>query len=125
MKQPKWLSPRVVSAIHDEALYESGGMPGLRDAGLLESAIDRPRNRLADEPKSSLFDLAASLCVGLADGNKRTALLSTCAFLSLNGYTLEPQEQDEVLTLIAVAEGSLTEPGLAEWLRQNSVRRKK
>lgn len=131
MKQPKWLLPRGVGAIHDEALYESGGMPGLRDAGLLESAIDRPRNRLAYEPRSSLFELAASLCVGLAknhpfvDGNKRTALLSTCAFLFLNGYTLQPQEQDEVLTLIAVADGSLTEAGLAEWLSRNSVRRKK
>lgn len=131
MKRPKWLSVALVAAIHDEALYEFGGMPGLRDAGLLESAIDRPRNRLAYEPASSLFELAASLCLGLAknhpfvDGNKRTALLSTGAFLHLNGYSLEPQEHDEVLTLVAVADGSLTESGLAQWLRQNSVRRKK
>lgn len=131
MKQPKWLSVALVAAIHDEALHECGGMSGLRDAGLLESAIDRPRNRLAYEPASSLFELAASLCVGLAknhpfvDGNKRSALLSTCAFLHVNGQSLEPLEHDEVLTLVAVADGSLTESGLSQWLRQNSVRRKK
>lgn len=129
MKQPKWLSAALVAAIHDEALYEFGGLPGVRDAGLLESAIDRPRNRLAHEPRSSLFELAASLCVGLAkdhpfvDGNKRTALLATHAFLLINGYALEPQEEDEVLTLVAVADSSLTEASLAVWLRANSARR--
>jgi len=129
VKQPRWLSAALVAAIHDEALYEFGGLPGVRDAGLLESAIDRPRNRLAYEPKSSLFELAATLCVGLAknrpfiDGNKRTALLATRAFLLINGYALEPQEEDEVLTLVAIADGSLTEAGLAAWLRGNSARR--
>lgn len=131
MKRPKWLSAALVAAIHDEALYEFGGLPGIRDAGLLESAIDRPRNRLGYEPKSSLFDLAAALCVGLAknhpfiDGNKRTALLATRAFLLMNGYALEPGEEDEVLTLVAVADSSLTEAGLAAWLRRNSARRGK
>jgi death-on-curing protein len=129
VKQPRWLSAALVAAIHDEALYEFGGLPGVRDAGLLESAIDRPRNRLAYEPKSSLFELAATLCVELAknhpfiDGNKRTALLATRAFLLINGYALEPQEEDEVLTLVAVADGSLIEAGLAAWLRGNSARR--
>ncbi|HEV2284468.1 MAG TPA: type II toxin-antitoxin system death-on-curing family toxin [Steroidobacteraceae bacterium] len=129
MTQPRWLSAALVAAIHDEALYEFGGLPGVRDAGLLESAIDRPRNRLAYEPGSSPFELAAALCVGLAknhpfiDGNKRTALLATHAFLLINGYALEPQEEDEVLTLIAVADGSLTEAGLAAWLRANAARR--
>jgi prophage maintenance system killer protein len=63
MRQPKWLSSALVTAIHDEAVYEFGGLAGIHDAGLLESAIDRPRNRLAYEPRSSLFDLAAVLCV--------------------------------------------------------------
>jgi death on curing protein len=129
MRQPKWLSSALVTAIHDEALYEFGGLAGIRDAGLLESAIDRPRNRLAYEAASSLFDLAAALCVGIAknhpfiDGNKRTALLATRAFLFLNGHALEPAEEDEVLALVAVADGSLTEPELATWLRTNSTRR--
>lgn len=129
MRQPKWLSSALVTAIHDEAVYEFGGLAGVRDAGLLESAIDRPRNRLAYEPGSSLFDLAAAFCVGIAknhpfiDGNKRTALLATQAFLYLNGYALEPAQEDEVLTLVAVAEGTLTEPALSGWLRANSTRR--
>jgi len=129
MRQPKWLSTALVTAIHDEAIYEFGGLAGIRAAGLLESAIDRARNRPAYEPGGSLFDLAAALCVGIAknrpfiDGNKRTALLATRAFLFLNRYALEPAEEDEVLTLVVVADGSLTESALAGWLRANSKRR--
>ena len=129
MRQPKWPSSALVTAIHDEVIYEFGGLPGIRDAGLLERAVDPPRNRLAYEPGSSLFDLAGALCVGIAknhafiDGNKRTALLVTRAFLFLNGYGLEPAQEDEVLTLVAAAAGSLAEPALADWLRTNSARR--
>jgi death-on-curing protein len=128
VKHPKWLATAVVTAIHDEAIYEFGGLAGIRDFGLLESALDRPRNRLAYEPKSTLFELAAALCVGLAknhpfiDGNKRTALLATCALLFLNGYALEPTEEDEVLTMGAVADSSLSEQLLADWLRRNCAR---
>jgi death on curing protein len=128
VKHPKWLATAVVTAIHDEAIYEFGGLAGIRDFGLLESALDRPRNRLAYEPKSTLFELAATLCVGLAknhpfiDGNKRTALLATRAFLFLNGYALEPTEEDEVLTMVAVADSSLSEQQLADWLRRSCPR---
>ncbi len=127
MSEPKWLTVAIATAIHDEAIYEFGGLPGLRDRGLLESALDRPRNLLAYEPRSSIFRLAAVLCIGLAknhpfnDGNKRAALLATRAFLDLNGYALEPQQDDEVMTFVAVADGSLTEDGLAEWLERNSM----
>lgn len=126
MKEPKWLSVRLVTAIHDEATYEFGGLAGIRDQGLLESAVDSPRNRLAYEPRSSIFDLAAVLCIRLAknhaflDGNKRTALLATHAFLFLNGYVFEPAEPDEVATMVAVAEGSLDEGSVAAWLKRNS-----
>jgi death-on-curing protein len=128
VKTPKWLSPALVTAIHDEAIYEFGGLGGVRDQGLLESALDQPRNRLAHEPRSSIFELAAALCVGLAknhpflDGNKRTALLATRAFLFLNRYALEPAEEDEVATMVAVADGSLDESGVAAWLKRNSAR---
>jgi death-on-curing protein len=126
--EPKWISARIATAIHDEAIYEFGGLAGIRDQGLLESALDRPRNLLAYKPRSSLFDLAAALCFGLAkdhpfnDGNKRTALLSTRAFLYLNSQMLEPGQQDEVATMLAVADGSLNEQQLAVWLRLNSHR---
>lgn len=126
MKQPRWISASLAIAIHDEALYEFGGLAGIRDLSLLESALGRPRNLLAHEPRSSIFELAAALCVGIAknhpfnDGNKRTALLTARAFMYLNGQELEPSQEDEVATLIAVADGFLGEPELAEWLRRNS-----
>jgi len=122
VKHPKWLATAVVTAIHDEAIYEFGGLAGIRDFGLLESALDRP--------KSTLFELAATLCVGLAknrpfiDCNKRTALLATRAFLFLNGYALEPTEEDEVLTMVAVADSSLSQQQLADWLRRHCSRAK-
>jgi death-on-curing protein len=126
MKTPKWLSLAIATAIHDEAIYEFGGLGGIRDAALLESALDRARDRYLYEPATTLFDAAASLCVGLAknhpfvDGNRRTALLATRAFLFRSGYALEPKEEDEVLTMVAVADSSLTEHGLAAWLQRNS-----
>jgi len=128
VKKPQWLSPMLVAAIHDEAIYEFGGLSGIRDEGLLESAVARPRNRLAHEPRSTIFELAATLCVGLAkdhpflDGNKRTALLATRAFLFLNGYSFEPAEADEVTTMMAVADGSLDEASIGAWLKRNSAR---
>ena len=127
MKPPKWLTSAIVTAIHDEAIYEFGGLAGIRDIGLLESALDRPRNQLAYE-KTDLFELAATLCVGVTrnhpfiDGNKGTALLATRAFLFLNGFALEPGEEDEVLTMVAVADGSMREQELGAWLRRNSSR---
>ena len=129
MTEPKWITARIATAIHDEAIYEFGGLAGIRDDGLLESALDRPRNLLAYEPGSSIFELAASQCFGIAknhpfnDGNKRTALLSTRAFLYLNSKVLEPAQQDEVATMLAVADGSLDEQQLAAWLRMNSQRK--
>lgn len=127
MKQPKWLALNLVTAIHDEAIYEFGGLAGVRDLALLESALARPRNLLAHEPKSSLFDLAASLCFGclksdaFIDGNKRAALLATRAFLFLNGYVLEATEADEVHTMVAVASDSIGQTELSAWLRRNST----
>ena len=131
MRKVRWISPAIATAIHDEAIYEFGGLAGLRDSGLLESALDRPRNLSADEPKSSIFRLAASLCVGIAknhpfhDGNKRTALLATRAFLYLNGQIFEPSQESEVLTLVGVADGSIGEVELERWLRSSSRRRTK
>jgi len=131
VKQPRWINASLAVAIHDEALYEFGGLAGTRDLTLLESALDRARNLFAHEPRSSIFELAAALCVGIArnhpfnDGNKRTALLTTRAFLYLNGQELEPSQQDEVATLVAVADGSLGAPELAEWLQRNSRRQRR
>ena len=128
MKSPRWLTPEMVAAIHDEAIYEFGGLAGVRDAGLLESAVNRPRNRLAYASQSTLLELAGSLCFGITknhpfiDGNKRTALLATRAFLKLNGRLLEPREDEEVLVMIDLADGRIEEAALAPWLETNSTR---
>ncbi len=129
MTEPKWITLSIATTIHDEAIYEFGGLAGVRDPGLLESELDRPRNLFAYESGRSIFELAAVLCVGIAknhpfnDGNKRTALLATRAFLYLNGQELEPTQGEEVTALVAVADGSLDEQRLAEWLQRNSNRR--
>jgi death on curing protein len=121
--EPKWLTKRMVLAIHDEAVAMFGGTAGIRDEGLLESALSRPQNRFAYESDASLFDFAASLCHGICknhpflDGNKRTALLSARAVLFLNGFAFEPREVDEVENMVAVAAGELDEAGLAVWFK--------
>jgi len=125
--EPKWLSKRMVLAIHDEAVEMFGGTAGIRDDGLLESALSRPQNRFAYENEATLFDLAASLCHGICknhpflDGNKRTALLSARAFLFLNGQAFEPREIDEVENMVAVASGGMDETGIAAWFKQFST----
>ncbi len=125
--EPKWLSKRMLLAIHDEAVEMFGGTAGIRDEGLLESALSRPQNRHAYESEATLFDLAASLGHGVCknhpflDGNKRTALLSARAFLFLNGLAFEPREVDEVENMVAVASGTLDESGLAAWLKEFSA----
>jgi death-on-curing protein len=119
----------MIVAIHDEVLVEFGGLAGVRDAGLLESALDRARNRDEYDAATDVFALAAALGFGLTkshpfyDGNKRTALLAMRAFLYLNGQELEPPEKDEVETMVALADGSLDEKTLALWLRTHSNHR--
>ena len=127
MKEPKWLTKRMVLAIHDEAVDMFGGTAGLRDDGLLESALSRPQNRHAYESEATLFDLAASVCHGICknhpflDGNKRTALLSARAFMFLNGQVFEPREVDEYWNLIAISESTLGGPSSAGWFREGSI----
>lgn len=126
MNEPKWLTVAMVEALHNEALAIFGGPAGVRDRGLLESALDRPKNTHAYMPDASIFDMAAALCVGVSknhafvDGNKRTALLATNAFLFLNGWNFDPEQREEVETMVGVASGEIAEDALAEWLEANS-----
>ena len=116
----------MVEAIHREVLAASGGSSGLRDRGLLESALDRPKNLSAYRPDAGIFDMAAALCAGLCgnhafvDGNKRCALVATNGFLSLNGWIFDPAQAEEVETMVGVATGEITEERLAKWLEANS-----
>ncbi len=122
----RWIDRRAVELLHEESLAEHGGASGLRDEGLLESALARPLN-LAAYGQPDVADLAASYCVGLAknhpfvDGNKRVAFLAIGLFLALNGRRLVARQADATLTMLAVAAGQMNEEKLAQWLREHSV----
>ena len=111
--------------MHDALLAEHGGAPGLRDEGLLESALANPRNRDVYS-KADIFDLAASYADALIrnhpfhDGNKRVALTAAGAFLELNGVTLEASEADAVAATLALVTRKLDQAGFAAWLRVSS-----
>ena len=121
--KPVWLLPAVVRAIHDEQIAEHGGGGGLRDAGLLESALDRPRNLLA-YGTPDMAALAAALGHGIArnlpfvDGNKRTAFVAVELFLEINGYALIADDADCVMAMLRLAEGLIDEEEFAGWIRE-------
>jgi death on curing protein len=122
---PNWLSAPIVMALHDEAVAEYGGLGGLRDRPLLESAVARPQN-LAAYAKPSIFELAATYCVGIAknhpfiDGNKRAAYQAAVVFLELNDYVAAPPQIEIVEMMVKVAQGDVNEIQIAEWLSRNS-----
>ena len=123
---PKWLTVHMVLAIHDEQLAVFGGAQGLRDPGLLESALAKARDRYAYERDAGIFRLAAAYCAGIVrnhpfvDGNKRTGLLSLQAFLALNVYRFRPAQEDEVEIILGLAAGEVEETGLARWIAANA-----
>lgn len=125
MKEPVWLKREWVDALHFQQLKRFGGAYGVRDDGAVESALARPRNRLAHDDASDLAALAAEYGFGLArnhgytDGNKRVAFLVMAVFLELNGLRLEAPETDVVRTIIGLAAGDINEPALADWLRSH------
>lgn len=121
----RWVSKSALLLLHGESLAEHGGLTGLRDVGLLESALARPQN-LAVYGDPELLSLAAMYGVGIAknhpfaDGNKRAAFLAMGLFLALNGYRLTASQVDATRTMLAVAAGDLDEIALAAWLRGNT-----
>jgi death on curing protein len=126
MPQPtwRWLSLGVLRAIHEEQLQEHGGASGLRDLGLLESAVSRPENLvLYGTPDAA--DLAAAYGYGIArnhpfvDGNKRTAFVAVELFLALNAFELLANDASCVLCMLNVAAGELSEAAFADWIRKN------
>ena len=122
-----WLDPSVIHAVHDEQLGEHGGSAGLRDAGLLESALARPMH-LAVYGEADAASLAAAYGYGLAknhpfvDGNKRTAFVAVELFLALNGWTLTASDADCVLAMLRLAASEWSEAQFAQWLRESSTR---
>ena len=120
----RWIDKRLLLLLHDESLSMHGGASGMRDEGLLDSALARPLDIVAHgEP--DVADLAAACGFGLAknhpyiDGNKRTAFLAVGLFLRLNGQRLVASQTDATLTMLQVAGSELSEPAFADWLRKN------
>jgi len=124
----RWVDKRALLLLHDESLAEHGGATGIRDEGLLDSALARPIN-LDAYGKPDFADLAAAYAIGLAknhgfvDGNKRAAFLATGLFLYLNGYRLQVSQGDATLTMYAVAAGEMDEATFADWLRKHCIKR--
>ena len=118
----RFLSPRAVGVLHRESLAEHGGIDGVRDEGLLQSALHRCVNKAAYEPDSTIPELAASLAYWLAmnhpfnDGNKRIAMIASFAFLEMNGMRMQASELDAYEVFMDLAAGRLTEAELAKWL---------
>jgi death-on-curing protein len=124
VSEPVWLPLDLVISIHDEQLRQFGGPPGIRDQGLLESALDRPRNKYA-YGSVDLASLAAAYAFGLArnhafvDGNKRIAFLAMVTFLGLNDIDFVVPETEAVAMMLAVAAGEVSEESLARWIGDN------
>lgn len=121
-----WIDRRLALGVHDRQLAEHGGSGGVRDEGLLDSALARPQQLLAyGHPAPDLADLAASLAHCIArnhpflDGNKRTAHVCYRVFLALNGVEFSAPEEDKYVAMLGLAEGSLTEADFAAWLRRH------
>lgn len=123
-----WIQRDVVIAIHEMQLAEHGGLEGVRDPGLLDSAMGRPQHLAAyTEPDAAA--LAAAYGWGISrnhpfiDGNKRTGFVAAELFLALNGYELTADDAQCVITMLGVAAGELTEEAFAAWLRQHCSKR--
>jgi death-on-curing protein len=130
-KSLRWLSVPFAVFANEQVVAQSGGSPGLRDQGLLESALARGKQRAACDDSADLCDLAAAMGYGPAeyhpfvDGNKRTAFQCVYVFLADNGLQLVAEEMDVVLTIDGLAAGNVPEPDFADWLRANTRRRRK
>ena len=130
MKQPHWISRRALLYLHSASLTTFGGSTGIRDEGLLDSALARPQNRFLYSRESDLSELAASYGFGIAknhpfiDGNKRAAFHSVGLFLSINGHQLIADQLDAIQTMLNLAAGNLNEEQFAAWIRANTKSQK-
>ena len=128
-REPKWLSRVVVDAIHHDQLREHGGLAGVRDDNVLESALARPKQKWHYAGRTDLPLLAAAYAFGLVanypyhDGNKRIGFLAMVTFLGVNGYAFEATEPEVVTEFLALADGRVSEAALADWIRQHGAKR--
>ena len=124
-QEPHWLSRTVVDAIHADQLRQHGGLTGVRDENALESALARAQQKWSYGEERDLAVLASAYGYGLVrnhpyrDGNKRIGFLALATFLGINGYELDTADADVITTMLALAEGTLSEPQLAKWIRDH------
>lgn len=124
MTEPIWVTREVVLSTQDELLSRFGGLSGIRDEGLLDSALGRPMQLFA-YGQPTLFDLAASYAFGIVknhpflDGNKRAGFMIAYIFLGANGIELDVSEEEVILQTLALAAGEITEAGYAAWLKKS------
>lgn len=127
-RRPIWIEERDVLAIHDRLLAAHGGRPGLRDEGLLQSALARPLQYRAYADQSNVIEMAALYTAGIlrnhpfVDGNKRTGFVTGVLFLELNGFSFMASEEDATQAVLGLAGGTLDEAAYTAWLRANSKR---
>jgi len=127
MKQWRWIQREALLRLHAMSLVQFGGLAGLRDGGLLDSALSRPE-QLANYATPDVADIAAAYAFGLAknhpfiDGNKRAAFLSLGLSLRLNGYRLTASQPEATQTILMLAAGNLSEEALATWVRGHMMR---
>jgi death-on-curing protein len=130
-KEPLWIEERDVLAIHDRLLALYGGATGLRDRGLLESALARPRQHHAYADTSDAVEMAALYTAGIVrnhpfvDGNKRTGFVIGVLFLELHGFDFKASEADATQAVMALAAGTLDETAYGAWLRGNARRKRR
>lgn len=128
--EPQWLSRVVVDALHNDQLREHGGLPGIRDENVLESALARPQQKWHCAEKVDMASLAAAYGFGLVknhpyrDGNKRIGFLAIVTFLGTNGHDLEATDAEVIAEILALADGRVSEEELTAWIREHSAKRK-
>ena len=126
MQEPVWIPRMVIEAIHVDQIREHGGLSGIRDVDLLESALARPKQKWTYDESTDSAALAAAYCFGIVknhpfqDGNKRVGFLSLVVFLRLNGSSFLASDESVVSTILGLASGQISEDDLATWIRQNS-----
>jgi death-on-curing protein len=129
MRKAVWIEVRDALALHDRLLALDGGSAGVRDPGLLESALARPRNLEAYGRRPSVVDMAAAYAVGVVhdhpfvDGNKRTGFLVAVLFLEMNGYRFRASEEDATQAILDLATERIDERAFANWMGANVKRR--